>query len=165
MRAENDWPAKWGSLEEQTEAYAAELRRLRARHGDLRTVYVSCGNRTAIQYFREVVEPIGFSVLDKWAILEKHWPEGLEKVEALPFDQKAIVEYAPLMEGKFFFGLRSSSMSVVIAQARTLEEEGDFFEKHVDKDTTEVAPSVRTLEVRGNEHTRFLVIRGGGAED
>lgn len=160
LRASNDWPAEWGTLEEQTRAYAAELRRLRARDGDLRTVFVSCGNRSAVQYFRETVGPSGFAVLDKWAVLGEHWPEGLETVEALAFDQKAVVEYAPLLEGKYFLGLRLSSMSVIVAQARTLDEEGDFFENYFDENNTETRPAGRTLEVRGNENTRLLVISG-----
>lgn len=161
LRAEADWPAGWGSLEEQTQMYAAELVRLREsdRTGSS-TVYVSCGNRTAVQHFRRAVAPLGFLVLDKWVAFEQDWPEGVELVETLPFDQKAVVEYVPLVEAKYFLGLRLSSMSVVIAQARTLDEPGDFFEKHVDSNVSAAESSGRTLEVRGNENTRLLVISG-----
>lgn len=171
LRAEADWPASWGSLDEQTQMYAAELVRLRESDRAaaaatattmLSTVYVSCGNRTAIEQFRRVVAPMGFLVLDKWVLLEEDGPEGVGLVETLPFDQKAVVEYVPLVEGKYFLGLRLSSMSVIIAQSRTLEEPGDFFETFVDGGTVLAAePSGgRMLEVRGNENTRLLVISG-----
>lgn len=166
LRAEADWPASWGSLEEQTRMYAAELQRLRGREepgGRLRAVYLSCGNRSAIQRFREAVEPLGFSVLDKWTVFEEDWPEGLRAVEALSFDQKAVVEFVPLTQARYFLGLRLSSMSVVVAQSRTLDEEGDFFENHVDGAGSEADSGGRTLAMRGNENTRLLAI--GGIED
>lgn len=140
---------------------AAELQRLREREGSgLRAVYLSCGNQSAIQHIREAVGPLGFSVLDKWTVFEGDWPEGLRAVEALSFDEKAVVEFVPLTQAKYFLGLRLSSMSVVVAQTRTLDEEGDFFENHVDGVDSGVDTSGRTLAMRGNENTRLLTISG-----
>lgn len=162
LRAEADWPASWGSLEEQTEAYTAELQRLRAREGPgLRAVYLSCGNRSAIEHFRAAATPLGFAVLDKWTVFEADWPEGLRTVEALSFDEKAIVEFVPLTQAKYFLGVSLSSMSVAVAQKRTLDEEGDFFEKYINSvGAGEAETSGRTLAMRGNENTRILTISG-----
>lgn len=175
LRAEDDWPPAWGSAEEQTQAYVDELRRVLAREGEGEgqggergsrspgggppaAVYVSCGNQTAIQRFREAVAPLGFAVVDKWTVLEESWPEGLAEVEALGFDAKAIVEYVPLTTARYFLGLRSSSMSVVVTWARTLEEEGEFFENYVDVFEEETKDKGRILEMRGNNNTKLLAI-------
>lgn len=87
LRGENVWPDEWGLLEEQTISYVSEIQRLEKDNGDVRTIYVSCGNRTSIQYFPQAVEPLGYSVLNMWTVFETSWPEGLAIVEALPFDE------------------------------------------------------------------------------
>lgn len=176
LRAEDDWPPAWGTAEEQTQAYVEELRRVRAREsegegqvdgggsgsprGQPAAVYVSCGNQTAIQRFRETVAPLGFSVVDKWTVLEESWPEGVARVNALGFDAKAVVEFVPLTKAKYFLGLRLSSMSVVIAWTRTLDEEGEFFKNYVDSFEAETKNKGRILEMRGNNNTRLLAISG-----
>lgn len=141
--------------------YVAELQRLRERDGldSIAAAYVSCGNRDAISHFREAVEPLGIAVLDKWTVFEEDWPEGLQAVEKLSFDQKAVVELVPLTRARYFLGLRLSSMSVVVAQTRTLDEEGDFFENHVDNGA-KPETSGRTMTMSGNENTRLLTISG-----
>ncbi|KAJ4393095.1 hypothetical protein N0V93_002302 [Gnomoniopsis smithogilvyi] len=160
LRGENDWPEEWGSLEEQTALYASEIQQIEEQSGDVRTVYVSCGNRNSIQYFRQAVEPLGYAVLDKWTVFETDWPEGLDVVESLPFDQKAVVEYETLVAGRYFLGIRLSSMSVVIATQRTLAEPGDFLETYVDNIDLDLENKTRRLEVRGNKYTRLLSISG-----
>lgn len=169
LRGENDWPAEWGSLEEQTRLYAGDVETLRLRDEargllPVRTIYVSCGNRTSIQYFRERIESLGYSVLDKWTLLETNvqdgWPEGLATVEALSFDEKAIVEYEPLVRSRYFLGISYSSMSFVIATARTLREPGDFMEVFIEGggDGLGGTEEKGITEVRGNEHTRLIYV-------
>lgn len=170
LRGENDWPAEWGSLEEQTRLYAGDIETLRLRDearglDPVRNIYVSCGNRTSIQYFRERVEPLGYIVFDKWTLLEtaaqQDWPEGLETVEALSFDEKAIVEYEPLVRGRYFLGISYSSMSFVIATARTLREPGDFIEVFIEGGGDGIGGKEEEkgiTEVRGNEHTRLIYV-------
>lgn len=160
LRGENDWPGEWGSLEEQTLSYATEIQGFSQQDGNVRTIYVSCGNRTSIEYFRQAVEPLGYSVIDKWTVFETDWPEGLTIVESLPFDQKAIVEYEALVMGKYFLGISLSSMSNVIATQRTLDEPGDFFESYMASTDTVSANTGRRLEVLGNTHTRLISITG-----
>lgn len=160
LRGENDWPDEWGSLEEQTLSYTTEIQRFTQQDGNVRTIYVSCGNKTSIEHFRQTVEPLGYSVLDKWTVFETDWPEGLTIVESLPFDQKAVVEYEALVMGKYFLGISLSSMSNMIATQRTIDEPGDFFEKYMTSTDTESANDGRRLEVLGNTHTRLISITG-----
>jgi hypothetical protein len=58
-------------------------------------------------------------------------PETLSQVEELALDQKAIVEYQTLVEARFWMGIITSSMSSLIAYARTVDEEEDYFETYV----------------------------------
>lgn len=175
LRGENDWPAEWGSLDVQTSLYAGDIETLRLRDearglSPVRNIYVSCGNRTSIEYFRERVEPLGYTVLDKWSLLlldneSSGWPEGMETIEALSFDEKAIVEYEPLVNSRYFLGISYSSMSYVIATARTLAEPGDFWEAYITSGggggggvKGEEEESKGITEVRGNEHTRLIYV-------
>lgn len=173
LRGENDWPAAWGSLEAQTRLYVGDIETLRLRDeargsAPVRNVYVSCGNRTSIQYFRSSIEPLGYAVFDKWSLLEGagDWPGGLETVEALSFDEKAIVEYEPLVSSRYFLGISYSSMSFVVATARTLREPGDFMDVWVVGAASGSGGEAGgrgeeekgITEVRGNEHTRLIYV-------
>lgn len=160
LRGENDWPEQWGSLEEQTQSYTNELQRLGEQDGNVTTVYVSCGNKTSIQYFRQAIEPLGYVVLDKWTVFETDWPEGLAIVESLPFDEKAVVEYETLVAGNYFLGISLSSMSVVVATERTLNEAGNFVENYIDSANQNLDNEGRRLQIRGDNHTRLLCISG-----
>lgn len=171
LRGENDWPAEWGSLAVQTRLYADDMqalgRRDQARGRTAVTrVYVSCGNRTAIQSFRDRLEPMGYTVLDKWSLLEAAHGGGgddddesllllAQTIAQLSFDEKAVVEYEPLVRARYFWGISFSSMSFVVATTRTLGEPGDFLETWVlaagDEDKG-------IHEVRGNDHTRLIFV-------
>lgn len=105
------------------------------------------------------MKPLGLSVLDKWTVFETDWPEGLTIVESLPFDQKAVVEYEALVNGKYFLGISLSSMSNSIATQRTLDEPGDFLETYISSADMDSANS-GSLEIRGNTYTRLLSITG-----
>lgn len=201
LRGEDDWPAEWGSLEDQARLYGGALEHLRRRDEGrgvppARTLYVSCGNRSAIQYFRERVGPLGYDVFDKWSLLEAPVSEKGEKttdsfapstssssssprydgnnnhrkehddeearasllatIEALSFDEKAVVEYEPLVRGRYFLGISYSSMSSVVATARTLGEPGDFFDDYITNGGGEAEKGIK--EVRGNEHTGLIYV-------
>jgi hypothetical protein len=70
---------------------------------DLRTVYVSYGNQTWIQKFRDMATPLGYTVQDKWSLLSGDL-ETLARVDNLMFDEKAVVEYQMLLNADFFVG-------------------------------------------------------------
>lgn len=59
---------------------------------EVKVAYVSCGDPAAIGTFREMLAPLGYTVHDKWTLLAEQ-PVTLAQVEALRFDEKAIVEY------------------------------------------------------------------------
>jgi hypothetical protein len=109
-----------------------------------------------------MLSPLGYTVHDKWTILADD-PETLAKVEALAFDEKAIVEYQTLVEAKYFMGIIMSSMSSLIAFARTVDEEEDFFETHVfpgsiHQDTGRLYP--QSPKITGDNFTMLMVTNG-----
>lgn len=138
LRGESDWPADWGNADQQMALYSAEMARLRAveeleaeaasgsgyggeqEEERVSAVYVSSGSQPAIQRFREMLEPSGYVVHDKWTILEALDETGeLSLLDDIDFDSKGIVDYAVLAGAKHFMGVRipfpvfpSSSLSL-----------------------------------------------------
>lgn len=115
LRAESDWPEHYGNISVQTALYLGELARLQKEPQFLlRDLYISCGDQGAIQTFRILAQKLGFTVHDKWTLLEDQ-PEMLERMEALDFDRKAIVEYEVLVKSSYFFGAGQSTFSMLVA--------------------------------------------------
>lgn len=121
LRGESDWPADWGNADQQMTLYSAEMARIRAVEeaeaeasgsgsgddGPVSAVYVSSGSQEAIQAFRELLEPDGYVVHDKWTILEALDETGeLSLLDVIDFDSKGIVDYAVLAGAKHFMGVR-----------------------------------------------------------
>lgn len=101
LRGESDWPAEFGTVTDQMNLYLEEMEVIRkSAEYPMNTVYISCGDQSAIQTFRDKLSPLGYEVYDKWNLLAKK-PEILAQVEALTFDQKGIVEYQNLVQAKF----------------------------------------------------------------
>lgn len=65
-----------------------------------------------------------------WSLLATQ-PDLREKIEALGVDQKAIVEYHIQIVATYQLGIITSSMSALIAYARTVDDEDDLFEMGV----------------------------------
>ena len=132
---------------------------VRKRPTDLRTVYVSCGSQEKIQQYREMIEPLGYKVYDKWALLAND-PMALVKIESLRFDEKAILEYDVLLNADFFLGVLMSSMSSLIAFARALNDSEVFFPTYVYPGSTEEA-GVRFYPdapaMKGNSKSKLMV--------
>ncbi len=102
---------------------------------EVKVAYVSCGDPAAIQRFRDRLSPLGYVVHDKWTLLSEQ-PETLSQVEGLLFDQKAIVEDQTLVDARFWMGIITSSMSSLIAYARSVDEEEDYFETYIFPDSS-----------------------------
>ncbi|KAM3064864.1 hypothetical protein ACMFMG_011956 [Clarireedia jacksonii] len=115
LRGETDWPGPFGTREQQMDLYTQEIEQIQGR---LKTVYVSCGNMGAIQAFRERLEPLGYSVHDKWSLMADQ-PVLLDKLKEMEFDLAAIVEYQVLVEANMFLGVWMSSLSLSVAFAST----------------------------------------------
>jgi hypothetical protein len=163
LRGENDWPASFGTVQNQMLAYIAEIQKIEAGVSyELKTVYVSCGDAAATQTFRDMLVPLGYVVHDKWTLLAEQ-KETLDKVESLPFDQKGIVEYQVLVEARFWIGVITSSMSSLIAFARTVDDPGDFFETSIFPGSSKSGLNRGYTEpntVKGSFNTKLMVVNG-----
>lgn len=106
LRGESDWPANWGNGAQQMLLYEDEMSKIRnlTDGSDVSAVYVSSGDQQAIQAFRERLEPLNYTVHDKWTIL-KNQPEELAVVNSLDFDSMGIVDYAALIHARFYMGV------------------------------------------------------------
>ncbi|KAK0101368.1 hypothetical protein ONS95_006543 [Cadophora gregata] len=163
LRGEDDWPDGFGTAADQIRFYTAEIQRIQKSVSyNITTVYVSCGDEGAIQRFRNILKPLGFTVESKSTLLASS-NGTLAQVESLPFDQKAIVEYQTLVDARFWMGLIMSSMSSLIAYARSIDNEEDFFSAYVFPGSTRngaerAYPAVP--DMRGNGNTKLMVVNG-----
>ncbi|RDL30805.1 uncharacterized protein BP5553_10150 [Venustampulla echinocandica] len=163
LRAENDWPAGFGTAEDQMRLYVAEIERIQTTVSYVvDTIYVSSGDIDGIQRFRDMLEPLGYIVHDKWTLLANE-PETLAYLEALPFDQKGIVEYNVLVDARFWIGIITSSMSSLIAYARTVDEREDYFETSIFPDSSREGLNrgyTDNISIKGNQYTKLMVVNG-----
>ncbi|KAK7957225.1 uncharacterized protein PG986_006447 [Apiospora aurea] len=99
----------------------------------IRTVYVSCRDQSAIQKFRDMLEPLNYKIYDWRALLGP--PPGtsskfdhqrhpgnetlLAQIEALVPDQRDVVEYEVLVGARYWIGVSTSPLSTLIAYARS----------------------------------------------
>ncbi|PVH84718.1 hypothetical protein DL98DRAFT_410428 [Cadophora sp. DSE1049] len=163
LRGEDDWPDEFGAVADQMRFYTAEIQRIRkAVSYNIKTVYVSCGDEGAIQRFRDILKPLGFIVESKSTLLASS-NGTLAQVESLAFDQKAIVEYQTLVDARFWMGLVMSSMSSLIAYARSIDNEEDFFSQYIFPGSTRngaerAYPAVP--DMKGNRNTKLMVVNG-----
>ena len=174
LRGENDWPESFGTLDTQIDLYTQALLELRNSTMDsddnptIKDLYVSCGNPAAIRKFQAKVEPLGYTVHDKMGLLSGN-TDILEEIEALKFDGRAITEYESLVSADYFIGVLTSSLSAVVAYARTVEEEGDYFDKYIHPGTTRGEFIERVFpdspSVRGDERTKLMVLTGADVMD
>lgn len=107
LRGEADWPADWGNADQQMALYSEQIAKIRGVQGNVSAVFVSSGDQAVIQRFREMLEPLNYTVHDKWTILKAlQDPEDLAVVDSIDFDSKGIVDYAVLSRAEFFMGVR-----------------------------------------------------------
>lgn len=110
LRGESDWPPGWGNADQQMSLYAEEMLKIREMTPEgagVSAVYVSSGDQQAIQNFRERLEPLNFTVHDKWTILQEK-PDELALVDAMDFDTKGIVDFEVLVQARFYMGVSPS---------------------------------------------------------
>lgn len=111
--------------------YRQEIERIQSSTPkDIKTVYVRSGDADVIETFRETLNPLGYTVHDKWKLLADD-QELLDQVNNLPFDHKAIVEYETLVHSKYLLGPAMSSMSSLVAYERTIDGKEDIFTTHI----------------------------------
>lgn len=174
LRGEDDWPGGFGTLDTQIDLYTQALLDLRNSTVDsngaptIRDLYVSCGNPVAIQQFQARIEPLGYTVHDKMGLLSDN-TDILGEIEALRFDGRAVTEYESLVSADYFIGIMTSSLSAVVAYARTVEEGDDYFDKYIHPGTTRGEFVERVFpdspSMRGNERTKLMVLTGADIMD
>jgi hypothetical protein len=162
LRGEKDWPGEFGNRDQQMDAYIAEIERVNETQ-DIKIVYVSCGWKDAIGWFRGKLEQRGYIVHDKWT-LSADSPDMMARLDALSFDQKAIVEYQVLVGADYWYGVLLSTMSALVAYARTVDYPEDFFSRYVQPGSVRTGQS-RTWDtvpaLKGNNFTKLLVVNAG----
>ncbi|KAI9641988.1 hypothetical protein NHQ30_009858 [Ciborinia camelliae] len=166
FRGESDWPPIFGSREEQMDFFAPEIELASADQGaaeGIKTIYISCGDETAIEKFREPLSALGYQVYDKWALVSS-LPDLSSQLKEMEFDTMAIIDYAVLVEAKFFLGVWMSTFSQTISYARTAEDEDDFWETYITPGSrrdglARVWDNVPAL--KGDETTKLLVVNTG----
>jgi hypothetical protein len=85
------------------------------------------------------------------------------KLEGLAFDQKAIVEYQTLVAARFQLGIITSSMSTLIAYARTVDNDEDYFETYVFPGSSKSGLNrayPASPSMMGNAETKLMVVNG-----
>ncbi|KAF4628676.1 hypothetical protein G7Y89_g9479 [Cudoniella acicularis] len=164
FRGEKDWLKEWGTAVQQMEYFLKEIREIEAASTrGIRTIYVSCGSQEAIAQFREKFTPFGYMVIDKWSILAEN-PPLLEEVNAMDFDRQAVVDYGVLLGADYFEGLMMSTMSLLVAYARTMDEEEDFFSTYVLAGSRRIPNRERLWDVnevpamKGHSSTKLFVL-------
>jgi hypothetical protein len=162
LRGEQDWPGEFGNRDEQMDAYIAEIEHVNETR-DIKIVYVSCGWQDAIGWFRAKLEQRGYTVHDKWT-LSADFPEMMARLEALSFDQKAIVEYQVLVGADYWYGVLLSTMSALVAYARTVDHPEAFFPTYIQPGSTRTGQA-RTWDIvpalKGDNFTKLLVVNAG----
>ncbi|KAH8684801.1 hypothetical protein BGZ60DRAFT_367092 [Tricladium varicosporioides] len=162
LRGEGDWPGGFGTADDQRRVYAEEIEEIQAKSPQpVKDVYVSCGDQAAIQKFREMMAPKNYTIHDKWSLLASQ-PSKLAQVEALTFDQRAIIEYQVLVNANYFMGIMTSTLSALIAYARTVDMHEDYFETYVFPGSVKKNRLDREYEqnlvLKGISETKMLVI-------
>lgn len=106
LRGEIDWPDEWTPVAVQMALYKEELARIREtpEGRDISVVFISSGNQEVIQVFREMLQPLKYTVHDKWTILD-NLPTELAMVQQADFDSKGIVDYVVCSQAMFFMGV------------------------------------------------------------
>jgi hypothetical protein len=168
FRGEGDWPPQYGTADQQMAFYSENLQILRNSSPNVSDLYISCGDQRAIQRFRDKMEPLNYTVHDKWTLLNQS-EELLTKMNNLTFDQKGIVEYETLTAADYFIGAGMSSMSLLIAFTRTVNDTKDWFTQHVLENSTRSGTLDRKYPVspimKGDETTQLLMLSGSDIMD
>ncbi|EGS17911.1 uncharacterized protein CTHT_0072710 [Thermochaetoides thermophila DSM 1495] len=119
LRTESDALPRWPKYDDQATAYLE-----RAGAMSFKAAYLATGNRTEAKRLADAAEKEhGMAVITKHELLQHH-PEDLTKLEALTWDQQALIDFIVLLESDYFLGVSPSSFSMNVALKRHLKTEG-----------------------------------------
>jgi hypothetical protein len=166
LRTEKDWPKARITGMAQMARYFMEVENIhRDLRKDLRTVYISSGEKEQIQLFRELMEPYGYQVYDKWTLLSDR-QDLLVIIDALGFDEKPIVEYQMLLHSDIFLGHVLSTFSLHVAFDRSLDNKEDYFTTYITpgssidrgEDGLGLHRTYKELTMNGNSMSKLLTV-------
>lgn len=119
LRTESDALSRWPKFDDQSGAYLE-----RAGAMEFKAAFLATGNKTEAQKLATAAsEKHGMAVITKHDLLKNH-PEDLAELEALTWDQQALIDFIMLLECDYFLGVSPSSFSMNVAGKRHLKAEG-----------------------------------------
>ena len=119
LRTEHDALARWPKFDEQRDAYLARVSAL-----SFKTAYLATGNKTEARKLTTAASTEhGMAVITKHELLKDH-PQELAALEALTWDQQALIDFIVLLESDYFLGVSPSSFIMNVALKRHLKTEG-----------------------------------------
>lgn len=119
LRTESDALGAWPSFEHQSAAYLHGA----ATRG-FKVAYLATGNATEASKFAERAWAEHRIVIKTKHDLLGRLGQELQDLEALTWDQQALVDFVVLLESDFFFGVNPSSFSINVALKRHVQTEG-----------------------------------------
>lgn len=119
LRTESDALSRWPKFDNQSRAYLE-----RASGLNFKAAYLATGNKTEARKLTTAAsEQHGIAVITKHELVQGH-PADLEALEALTWDQQALIDFVVLLECDYFLGVSPSSFSMNVAGKRHLKAEG-----------------------------------------
>lgn len=136
LRTENDALGGWPDFEEQSHAYLARTAALSSLSSGAGAgpglAYLATGNATeAAKLSKLAWEGQQLRVLTKRELFAHEAESGgssklLERLDALSWDQQALVDLVVLLAADYFLGVSPSSFSMNVALKRHLKDEGIY---------------------------------------
>lgn len=128
LRTENDALSGWPGFDEQSSAYLGRAAVMYS--SSRRFAYLATGNATEAARLAELAwEGQQLRVLTKRELLAHEVvgdSELLARLDALSWDQQALVDFVVLLTADYFWGVSPSSFSMNVALKRHLREEGIY---------------------------------------
>ncbi|KAH7411282.1 hypothetical protein BKA64DRAFT_377680 [Cadophora sp. MPI-SDFR-AT-0126] len=130
LRLEKDAVEAWSPEEgwrfsRMEDQFAEVWREIRRREEAVKVVYVACGDQSIVDTFAEYIstkleeegkeEEMSISVVTKYTLLSGH---DLARLNALTFDQQALVDFLIMFKAGFFVGVAHSSFPWTVALRR-----------------------------------------------
>ncbi|EPQ67235.1 Bgt-1145 [Blumeria graminis f. sp. tritici] len=110
LRTEKDALSIWPKFNQQTDGYLEQA--IKGKHTH---IYLACGNTTEVDRFAERASHKNITVLAKNDLLKG---DDFAALQALTWDQQALVDYLVLQKSSFFTGCSFSSFTMNIAVKR-----------------------------------------------
>ena len=119
LRTESDALSRWPKFDEQSGAYLEQAGAM-----NFKAAYLATGNKTeARKLTAAAADQYGMAVVTKHELLRDR-PVDLAELEALTWDQQALIDFIVLLECEYFLGVSPSSFSMNVAGKRHLKAEG-----------------------------------------